>query len=481
MRRLMKEGDKKKLLFWIAIFLLIIPFVYTMYYSLPSTDDFWMVAGVDKSNVFAESIETANTFYMNWGGGWIYIFLEVLLNPLVYFGINGHYLGIEMILFLCLFLIALFFMTKTYMRQILKITDEKYFMITYFLILVLFFNTAVYTEIFYWFVGSTYLLSMILILWTVKLEFDFFSTETPSWGRILFISVIGFCACMRYVEAVFPGLIFLVFFFDRVRQKRWKIRQVIPFVSWVTGGIIAVAAPGNYVRYSETSGGSQFSLIRIAIGAVKNATTMTINGVFDLFKNPVFIIVMICFMVLGVYIYDRVEISAHPGIAFIVTLLGLWITFFPFALGYGNNRYIPNRCCFIFNLYAVLSLAVCFFHLGCWMKEKKSCKIDKKQLQVIAVSLAIFGYICLIPTKYYQELPYAQVVSQSHQVKVVHAEWKQVLNYIASLDETEVVFERQRMNTPIIKSPGITGDPENSINQNVAAYFGKESIAIIWW
>ena len=66
-----KRKSKNTLLFLIAVFLLVIPFLYTMYYSLPSTDDFWMAAGIDKNNVFSDAIATANTFYLNWGGGWL--------------------------------------------------------------------------------------------------------------------------------------------------------------------------------------------------------------------------------------------------------------------------------------------------------------------------------------------------------------------------------------------------------------------------
>ena len=471
-----KRKSKNTLLFLIAVFLLVIPFLYTMYYSLPSTDDFWMAAGIDKNNVFSDAIATANTFYLNWGGGWLYIFLEVLLNPLVYFGINGHYLGIELIFFLLVFLCVLYSVIKTCVQKILKITDSRYIMAIYFLILVLFLNTTVYTEIFYWFVGSSYLWSMILILYTVKLEINFFTEETHSWGKILLMSVVGFCACMCYTEAIFPGAIFLIFFFYEVKQKKWKMWHLIPFISWVAGGVIAVVAPGNYMRYDETSLAGNFSLF----GAIKNSAVMTMNGIFDLLKNPVFIIVAVCFVAIGIYKGNQKIENIHPAISFIITIIGLWITYFPFALGYGSYMYIPNRCQFIFNLYAVLSFAVCFFYLGCWLKEKESLILNRKQLQMVAIGLVIFGYICLIPTKYYQELPYAQTVAQSHQVKLAYSEWNYLLNYIATSDGDEIVFDRNTVNTPIIKSPGITSDADHSINQHIASYFGKESVAINW-
>jgi hypothetical protein len=154
----MKEKvDKRTIILLLAIFVVLVPFVNTIRYTLPSTDDFWMAAGVGQDNILTAAVQTANNFYLNWEGEWLYIFLEVLLNPLAYDSVEGSVLGIEMIGFFLLFCIILYFAVRAYMRLILGEEKRNWYLWVYLLTIISFLNTDVYTEVFYWFVGSCYL------------------------------------------------------------------------------------------------------------------------------------------------------------------------------------------------------------------------------------------------------------------------------------------------------------------------------------
>ena len=59
------------------------PMVYTIFYSLPSGDDFSMISGCERRTLFRDSIYRANERYMNWSGLWPYMFIETLANPLL--------------------------------------------------------------------------------------------------------------------------------------------------------------------------------------------------------------------------------------------------------------------------------------------------------------------------------------------------------------------------------------------------------------
>ena len=45
-----------------------------------------------------------------------------------------------------------------------------------------FFNTNIYNEIFYWFVGSSYLMALTLGIITIGLTIKLFFDEKMSWG-----------------------------------------------------------------------------------------------------------------------------------------------------------------------------------------------------------------------------------------------------------------------------------------------------------
>jgi hypothetical protein len=318
---------------------------------------------------------------------------------------------------------------------------------------------------------------MCLILLTVILELNFFIGKKNDIVHIIVLSIVGFWGCSCYFEAVFPGMLYIVLAYGEIKKGKWKKREIIPFLFMLAGGIGSVVAPGNFVRAEENIAGGSLHWG----STIKNTSIMMFDCMFDLVKNPLFILIMICFLLVGIHKGKDRLAKYNPIIPFAITLCGLLITLFPFALGYGTYTYIPNRCLFVFNLFAVLSLANDFIFLGSWLGAKYGIVIDKVLLRNLIMAGSVFAYVCLIPSSYYENLPYAQTVAQTHQVKLAYEEWSYLLNYIETIPDKNVEFERGIIDTPIIKSPGITGDADNSINRHIADYYGKDSIRIIWY
>lgn len=52
----------------ILIVLVLLPMVYTIFYSIPSADDFSMANGCGRNTLFLDSIKRANEYYMTWSG-----------------------------------------------------------------------------------------------------------------------------------------------------------------------------------------------------------------------------------------------------------------------------------------------------------------------------------------------------------------------------------------------------------------------------
>lgn len=472
----MKNIKKGNILLTAILIAVIVPYAYTILYAVPSTDDFWMAAGVDKENMLQSAINTANSFWMNWGGMWLYEFLRVFLNPLARFGATSSLLGVELVIFFLLFLCALWVVNDTFWKFVIKNEKSEYILGCYLLLVIWFLNTEVWTEVFYWFVGSAYMWAMTFVLLTVALEMVYFNKPSIWNGTVL--SVIGAIAASFYSQAVFPCMIFLLFitkdFFD---NKKINLKKIVPFLFFLLGAISSLVAPGNFQR-KGASGEAGLGLLT----ALKDTFVIWLGNLFDLVKNPLAVIMAVFFVLLGmVAMREKKEKYRYPAVPFVLTLMCLFVAYFPFALGYGNSTYLPNRAKFAFNLFAVLSFSASFMYLGGWLKYEKKMKFAKKELTYGVAGLAVFAYVCLIPTQYYQELPYAQTVAQTHQVKVANDEWRYLLNAIEASEEENVEFERSTIYTPIIKAPGITSDSKHSINQNIADFYGKESVCVYWW
>jgi len=461
----------------IGIVVLILPYAYTILHAVPSSDDFVMAVGVDKNHLFSEAVRVANHYYLNWGGIWIASFLEVFLNPLLRFGTVSIMYGVEMLCFFFLFVLVLLWMVRNIFVYVLKIKDWKVVLGTYIVILLAILNISIWTEIFYWFVGSCYLWGMLFGMSAIALLVKFYEKDSIVLGVL--IAVLGFPACAFYMEAILPMMVYFLlvcYEFFKTRKVLWK--KLIPFVFWCAGFISALIAPGNFVRHDATAGSGGLNLFK----AAADALIIWFDSLFDLVKNPLMLIVMCIFVLIGAFILKEKNFRfQYPVIPFLLALMCLYIVYYPIALGYGSSRYLPNRVQFIFKTYAVLMFAAACIYFGGWCSKKYGEYFTTAAIRKVALFLIVFGYVCIIPTKYYEELPYAQTVAQHQNVKMVSSEWKYLLNYIEMVEEEDVFLSRSKINTVIIKEPGISVDKDYEVNRTFAEYYGKKSIVLEMW
>lgn len=220
----MKLKDKKIEIGLIAaLVVLLVPYAITILYALPSTDDFWMGIGVERSSVIMDSFQKACDFWMGWGGMWIYEFFRTLLNPVVLFGASSSLAGVELLIFFLCFLAAMWVLNRAFWKYFVGQNKMAYALVTYFLMLAWFLNTAIWTEVLYWFCGSAYMWAMSLVMLTVALEMKYFANTDKK--TTIKLSIIGAIACSFYSQAVFPCMIFLLFMLrDILNTKKidWK-------------------------------------------------------------------------------------------------------------------------------------------------------------------------------------------------------------------------------------------------------------------
>lgn len=460
-----------------GIVILVAPYLYTILYAVPSSDDFVMAVGVDTSNLFNEAIRVANEYYLKWAGDWISIFLQILINPLLLFGATSSMYGVEMAILFLLYTTIMGWMIRNIFYYVLKIKDIKVILGVYLIVLMCILNMDVWTEIFYWFVGSTYLQGMLFGMSAIALLVEYRAKGGMICGVLL--SVMGFFGCSFFMLAVLPATVYLIYIVvDFIKDRKIYWEKDIPFIFYCAGFLSALVAPGNFSRLGSETGESGLHLFR----TVLDTLILWLDTTFDLVKNPLILIAMFLLVLIGVAAFREMKFDfKYPVIPFALTLICLYITYFPIALGYGGTRYLPNRVRFIFCTYAVLMYTVSFLYLGGWVYRKKEELVTKKNLLTAAVGLAFFGYVCIMPTQYYEELPYAQTVAQIQSVKNANSDWMYMLRYIEASEEEDLFLSRSKINTVIIKAPGLTGDENYVVNRKIAEYFGKNSIKLELW
>ena len=459
----------------IAIGILVVPFAITILYSLPSTDDFGMALLADKENLLQSAIAGMKYFYMNWAGDWPNAFLQVLLNPITLFGATSKMIGVELLSFFVLFLITLYVAIYSFSKRTIGCKGQTIPLLLTLLVLVGLLNIDIWTEIFYWFVGASYLWGVTAALLTIHLEVKYF--EEQKMRDAILLAVVGFFACTSYSTAVVPCFIYLVYAIRAFVLKKGKIvPKLVPFACMLIGAFSALVAPGNYVRSSSDIG--MYSLVK----ALKDTFIIWMDSLFDLVKMPLFIIVIIGFVLVGMKKFPKEKLLlGHPLIPLALSGICMYINYYPFALGYGNAMYLPNRARFVFSIYAILLFAASAVYLGAWIADKKPKYAEKENIVKVCAGLVVFSYLCFIPTQLYEELPYTIVVDQKEEVKELNEEWIFILSQIENSTEENFVWSRSWIDTIVIKQPGFHKAADGGVSSDIIKYFGKESITIEWW
>ncbi len=483
--------DKKRISFtksniaWlVGLVLLFLPYAISVLYSIPGADDFSMAGDIDTSHILTSAIDKANYMYMNWAGGWPYVFLEGFLNPLILFGRQLQWMGLEMLIFFALFFLSVWLLLKIYLETICR--DTTYLLPLYFFACLAIFISDTYTEIFYWFVGSTYMWGMTLSFLIISLALKFFRSETKQYQKsyAVIIAIIGFLTCFNFQIAVIPGMAYFLLWLADTRENRQSqhwVKTMLPLLAMVLGGLFGLLAPGNFSRHSAIDSTG----IHVGLGAWFAFKDYLLT-IFWLLVKPVVLFAVVAILVIGYSVAKRKaakqdDYSFHPIIPFIIATITVYLTCFPLALGYSKTE-ITNRMAFIFNVEAILSYGASCLYLGGWMYVRHHAAWEKKDWRKIGIILTILFALCLILTGLYRDTTYYKYLTSMDQVVSGSAKWQSILDTLATTEESDVVLEIERFDTPILNTPLVnqTTSDDYFDGSYMCNFYNKDSIQIIW-
>ena len=473
---------KRKLLdkSWLIVVLIeIFPFVESILFSIPSSDDFSMSL---KSWGLLESIKAANKMYFSWAGGWPFIFMEYLFNPLQYTSSVGYGFSVFLVITFLIFVISLYLLTRIMVRLMIdgsnKILERTVFCITLFIIL----NTGLYPQIYYWFIGNVYLWAAVFAILTVVTTALFLSN--PDNKKMCIIaSFIGFIACFSFTNAVAMGLIYLITlysYYDSSAGKSKKVFQLVPLLFMILGGVLAVAAPGNYARHRVIDASGVHFVKTFAL-----AFNNTVTKSYDMLNNGVFIIGLLVLILLGLFLSkSKAKLRFTPFFIWLAGFIAAFGVLYPVAVGYSNSG-IPNRMLFCVNIVIILWSVFAALYTGAWIKNKYAGMINKDCAQRLVIATGVVSAVIMFTPDSNNETLLKRIPSGIIPVKLgsIYREsvfYKEILREIAGSGSSNVVIERQTSSIPpktgIITDIGLSSDSAFWVNKAVARYYGKKSV-----
>lgn len=502
--QIMKNANLSNIIFFSLILIVCIPYISTIIFSVPHLDDFWMVSKIN-SNFFdhiINSIKSTNNFYFSWGGCWPYIFVEYLINPIVLSDSTSYIYGTILNVFFIIFIIVFYHYFKSLFKLLFDV-DIMFIRLYYPVVLFVLLNTLVYSGVFYFFVGNSYLWMIILTMLNQIYIFNFF--QDKSLKNLMLLSIFGILACFAYQTAIFSGIIYLILIYINVKHNGTKdlLFLTLPLILMIFAGCLSVFAPGNFVRQNAQNAALKGIPIRDDLielyktqetsfnfnnitSAIKLSIKNTNNCVLNIVSNPFCII--LCFLFFFSGLRNKRDLkykikSYHPVIIITINYLIIISLCFPISFGYSSGE-IPNRAMLHINWSIIIMLIVASYFMGIWVKKFINGNMVKLirilTVIIIFINLTIFVSILNINDDYKKNFPWFYTLTQINNCWNEKENTNNTLNYIKNSKEKVVVIDRElnyvNTETGVLSPLIISEDADSWNNRYLARYFEKEAI-----
>lgn len=478
-----KIGREKLLtiLFAAAIILFCLPFVYTISYSLPCLDDFSRGSNCVPSAILQRSFMTAGSAYLNWKGEWIYYFLEVLLNPMIWVHGSMPVFGIFMDASFIIFVISLVCLTCAFLKRSCNVGSHAAYAGIALLLVYVCCNVEIYKNVFTWYVGSIqYLWAVFLACFTLALLIRTY--DGLRRGNLTAVSVLGFFTSMSL--AIVGPLCFsvLCMWFFGERKKNDRLIRLVPVLACIAGGLTAVLAPGNFNRHSEIDGTG----LHIFSAFGYTLYDLVYYG-GKLIADPQFFFGAIAVLFIAFIISKRNGLRhfINPFVPFIIAAVNAFLATYPAALGFSSKE-LPNRLIFSFNTICIISSLFACFNLGLYLAEKIKKEFTLNEYAIIILAVLIGFYSSAVSTTFLRGTPFFKQIMQAGDTKKYGESWRKIMDQVETSGDRDAVisvdeetFNYLLEDNDFLNSPYITSDASEHSNELVAAYYNKNSVRLV--
>lgn len=463
----------------VSICAILIPIFILSFYSIPGGDDFANSNKIKTSmsegySHIGASLHMAIIYYKNVSGYFSAMFLNFFISPLLRGGISA--LRITVFAINLFFYLSLYGFVANLLKIFFEIDNIKVKLLSFFLVLFAITNNYNNSETWEWYcVLIAYVFLVGSMFWGVIFFLKAIKSGKKSYA--IGAAVIGFLVSGGSLNLTAMNCgIYLLIGAWAVYAYNKKKTAIICFCSALLGGVINLAAPGNYIRHESIT--SEYPIGE----ALKTAASLARSRIQYLFLYTPFIILLIVFFIIAIkfftYHYDMkgYQLIIALGIIF----LGITIVNFPVCLGY-NTGTLPDRCIWVEDCTIYMGLfgwTACFAR---WVKRKNG-NMEMQRETLICITISCMLFLCSLGRVYpLGSYPTIKMVKQltNGEISECVRFWNDVLEEIeASPDKGVAILREEIPENQFVFPPHLRDDKTWWVNAAVALYYNKDWVYI---
>lgn len=437
------KREKAKIILGILYIILLIPVFYSIYYSVPASDDFAMTLGRDAyGNPVAEFFKAVGFFWNNRGGTIIWFAIEFLLNPLNLHIHLGHAYGIYMIVAFLLCFAAIIYSIKTVFGYFLNDANNSKLVssIVTYLTAIMLIQNYYYVEAYNWYVGMLAYPVAVAGLFLV-LAFLIRYSKTGNKKFLIALTIIGIVVANNTPFDVPIGIIFLYVVFLRKGFNNYIpkfIKRYIPLLCFMASGLMAVAAPGSSARQGQYT-----EPVSLSNSMVQTFADVKYFGMLIIKERPVTLIIAAVLVIIG--FASNTKAHKKPENIITLAIASFLICFgavLPYVYGRGMTRtYLDVRMQYMLDYFIQIFLCFGCFVFGQWIGYIVKTNFEKLGY-VAAGGVAVLGACALIITGRYATTVSYEVYVKRAEIAASYDLWNGILLEIEQSDSDDVVVNR---------------------------------------
>lgn len=464
-----------------SIIILTLPLLLGSFYALPSADDFSNANDVynflQNHNSFIAACKMTWSTYLTWQGTFTGCFFIYFFRPFEMMGLIG------LRLFLCLNVVLLLGSILWFGHHLTKNLfglKNRNCLLLFELVLVFvsFMVCRGGQEIFYWYTGACVYTMPISLTFCCFAFYLRFLWEKKSRINMIVLCILAFMTSggvLQTTAILCYGMLTAWGCYFYTHKNRDGILAGVPFMAALAGALINALAPGNFVRHSNIEEGIHI------FRAIKNVFLLTVSWVKGILMWDLWLYLMILCVMLGLYMVKKHvtrDRKHYPIAFFVIFFVGMMISLFPVCLGYGGDSLAPRNV-YICDLYLGVGGAVCALEFGGWLGQEKGYLISKEGFFLTFICVMLIFFKTGEYGKLFEEAAGKTFYQlRSGEIKSCSEEWLIILDEIENSEEQNVVVQVPEIPGTILKTPGLSEDENWWVNQAVAQYYGKDTVAI---
>ncbi len=496
MKNLFKKEQAYKWVLLVGYILLLAPFVYAVFYSMPANDDYALGTNWWGANIFVEACKRMAWNYMHWFGqsGVIAILIQVIFNPLYWFQNADHSFGIFMVIVFLVITIG----TLIGIRRLVAMMSEKDNHVAHdvftFLVSVIIFSCYYYNDVYNWWSGVP-AYSLMMMFSVINCGNIVKYTQTKAKKDFIWMIVIGVITCSSLMNCVATGSFYLIYVFIR----NWNdgdsfIKKAVPLFLYIISGIVTVAAPGNYDRMEyERYFGYDVKDPQFIHSGIVTIKRVVYRGVLTAANKPWILLIFLAIILLGIYLRPEKK----PRLAILIlSLVAVFASAFgavyPYVLGSSKefDSEFANRIYFVEDYIVFIGLAVIVLRFGQWIAIQFNVDLKLKRMAVSYIALLVLAVVGTKVNPYSTAFVPVDIVRRADLIRETYYFWDDILNEIENSEEADVKVYRKEIDwCPYVYNVGLANNGVSDwpiaddvfycgCNQGVSRFFGKNSIEL---